>query len=66
MITQEELLEILIGLPKEYAFKLCKENNIPYRVVMEDSNYSFITHDLRFDRLNLKISNGIIIDCYLG
>jgi hypothetical protein len=63
---EKELLEILIGIPKEDAFKLCKENNVIYRVTKEDSTNYIVTMDLRSDRISLEINNGIISNCYLG
>lgn len=61
-----ELLEALIGLSKEEGINLCSDNNYKLRIVREDSKNYIITMDLRFDRINLEIDNGIITKCNIG
>lgn len=61
-----ELLESLIGLTKEEGTKLCLDNDYKVRITREDSNNYVITSDLRFDRINLKLDNGIITKCDIG
>jgi len=61
-----ELLESLIGMTKELGLQLCKENNYKVRITREDSNYSIITMDLCFDRINLEIDNKLITKCDIG
>ena len=61
-----ELIRNLNGLTKEEGVKLCKDNGYDVRVVKEDSkNYAF-TMDLRFNRVNLYIENGMIIKSDIG
>jgi hypothetical protein len=61
-----KLLESLIGLTKEEGRKLCLDNDYKIRVTREDSNNYVITMDLRFDRINLELDNGIITKCDIG
>lgn len=61
-----ELLESLIGLTKEEGTKLCLDNDYKVRITREDSNNYVITMDLRFDRINLELDNGIITKCDIG
>jgi hypothetical protein len=66
MKESKELLESLIGMTEDNGLKLCKENDYDFRVVREDSNNYAITMDLRFNRINLEIDNGIITKCDIG
>ena len=61
-----ELLESLIGLTKEEGTKLCLDNDYKVRITREDSSNYVITMDLRFDRINLELDNGIITKCDIG
>ena len=61
-----ELLESLIGLTKEEGTKVCLDNDYKVRITREDSNNSVITMDLRFDRINFELDNGIITKCDIG
>lgn len=61
-----EFLESLIGLTKEEGTKLCLDNDYKVRITREDSNNYAITLDLRFDRINLELDNGIITKCDIG
>ena len=61
-----ELLESLMGLTKEEGTKLCLGNDYKVRITREDSNNYVITMDLRFDRINLELDNGIITKCDIG
>jgi hypothetical protein len=66
MKESKELLESLIGMTEDNGLKLCKENDYDFRVVRQDSNNYAITMDLRFNRINLEIDNGIITKCDIG
>ena len=62
----KKLLESLVGLDKASASKLCSKEGYDIRVIREDSsNYAF-TMDLRFDRVNLYINDGVITKCDIG
>lgn len=61
-----ELLESLIVMDKESGSELCKKKDYKVRIKREDSNNYIITMDLRFDRINLEIDNGIITKCDIG
>jgi len=37
-----------------------------FRIVRDGSNFPIVTEDLRFDRLNIEIDNGIITKAYIG
>ena len=65
-MTQNELLETLIGMPETDAYKLCKENGYDSRTTIEDGKPYIITCDLRFDRVNFEIENSIVIKANLG
>ena len=66
MINRDDILKILIGMNKEDAFKLCRDNEFTIRVTREDSNIYYGTMDLNFDRINLQIDNGFITECNFG
>ena len=65
-MTQNELLETLIGMLEDDAYKLCKENGYDSRTTIEDGKPYIITCDLRFDRVNFEIENGLVIKANLG
>ena len=62
----EDLLKFLIGMNKEDGSNLCKENGYIFRVVREDSHNYIVTMDLRFDRVNLQLDNGVITKYNIG
>jgi hypothetical protein len=66
MINRDEILKSLIGMNKEDAFKLCRDNEFVIRVNREDSDIYCGTMDLNFDRINLQIDNGVITECNFG
>jgi len=62
----KEFLEQLIGLPEPEARLLCKENEFLLRVSSQDGKHFIVTMDLRFDRINVHIDNGIITKADIG
>lgn len=62
----EGLLESLIGMDQENAFNTCEEHGYAVRITRKDRNNYIITHDLRFDRINLEFDNDIVSKCGLG
>lgn len=49
-----------IGLSEDEAVDKAQNRNAPYRVVRRDAESLPITHDLRPNRLNFEIDNGIV------
>jgi hypothetical protein len=64
--SKKELLDSLIGMDVESGSKLCKENGYVVRITREDSLNYMVTMDLRFDRINLEIDNGLITNFGIG
>ena len=60
------ILESLIGKPLDEATQLAGFNGFAIRVTREDSTNYIITMDLRFDRINLQIDNGVVTSCSIG
>ena len=60
------ILESLIGKPLNEATQLAGFNGFAIRVTREDSTNYIITMDLRFDRINLQIDNGVVTSCNIG
>lgn len=58
--------KLLIGLSEEDAIKMCSDSEYQYRIVRRDSENFIITMDLRFDRINLEIDDGVVTKCDLG
>lgn len=50
----------LMGNTAEEARKICNENNLEFRITLEDGKSYVITDDLRVDRINAHIENGIV------
>ena len=66
MINIEELEDKLIGLPEQEGIDYINKNNITYRVIRRDEIYYMCTQDFRVDRINLHISNNIIVRVTIG
>jgi len=64
--NKKELLESLIGMVVESGSKLCKENGYVVRIIREDSINYMGSMDLRFDRINFVIDNGLITNYGIG
>ena len=60
------ILESLIGKSLNEATQIAGFNGFSIRVTREDSTNYIITMDLRFDRINLQIDNGIVTTCNVG
>ena len=54
----------LVGLDKEEAFQIAKDNDRRYRTKTEDGKGFPITYDLACGRLNFVIDNGKITSVY--
>jgi hypothetical protein len=59
-------LEQLVGKTEAEAGRLIKENDMKVRVTMKDGDYFIITQDLRFDRVNLHIKEGLVVSAKIG
>lgn len=66
MIKIEELEDKLIGLSEQEGIDYINKNNITYRVLRRDEIYYICTLDFRVDRVNLYISNNIIVRITIG
>ena len=53
-------------LSKYEANQLAGFNGFAIRVTREDSTNYMVTMDLRFDRINLQIDNGVVTSCNIG
>ena len=60
------LLQGLVGMDLTQATHLCQVSGFDSRVTREDSTHFMLTHDLRFDRVNLEVDNGIVTKADLG
>lgn len=60
------ILESLIGKSLNEATQLAGFNGFAIRVTREDSTNYMVTMDLRFDRINLQIDNGVVTSCNIG
>lgn len=55
-----------IGLTKETASKLAKNNNVKSRITEEDGVGRMVTMDYRTDRVNFSVKNNIVIAARIG
>lgn len=60
------LISVLPGKTKKEAIDLCKQGGYLPRITKEDENHFVVTHDFRFDRINLEIEKGIVTKANLG
>lgn len=58
--------EELIGLSKDEAIAKLKKAKLPYRMRREDGNSFIGTADLRPERFNLYVENGIVTEVKMG
>lgn len=56
----------LIGKPHEEAMQICKDNNIVFRTRKVDGESRIGTADLKPERFNFYIENGVVVDVKLG
>jgi hypothetical protein len=57
------LLQSLIGKSLEQAKELAVFNGFTIRVTREDNNNFPLTMDIRFDRIDVQIDNGLVTKC---
>lgn len=62
----EMTLGSLIGKSLKQAEELAGFNGFSIRVTREDSTNYMITMDLRFDRINLELDEGVVTKCSIG
>ena len=60
------ILESLIGKSLNEANQLAGFNGFAIRVTREDSTNYMVTMDLRFDRINLELDEGVVTKCSIG
>jgi hypothetical protein len=60
------LIESIIGKTLNEARELASFNGYSTRVTREDSTDYWVTMDLRFDRINLQLDNGVVTKCNIG
>lgn len=56
-------LQSLIGKSLEQAKELAGFNGFTIRVTREDNNNFPLTMDMRFDRIDVQIDNGVVTKC---
>jgi hypothetical protein len=60
-------ISVLIGQTEEEAKKIIDESfDLTWRMVSRDGQYFAVTRDLRTDRVNLEVENGIVTGARLG
>ncbi len=64
--TINRLMVKFIGMEKDEAFNICKNENIRYRTTKQDGRSFIITCDYNTSRFNFEIENNIITKCDLG
>ena len=56
----------VVGLTEQDARKHCVDNDFVFRCIERDGSKPIIHRDLRPDRINAAINNGIVIRAYIG
>jgi hypothetical protein len=59
-LEQKSLKDALIGMNISDAGTYCKENDIPCRTVRTDGRGHIITMDMRLNRVNFEVNNGVV------
>jgi hypothetical protein len=58
--------EEIIGLDVHTAVDMLEEAGLTYRIEHEDGQSYMLTMDVRMDRINLSIKNGMVIGSRRG
>lgn len=66
MTIYENLATKLVGATKEEAVQTLEGMGVMWRIIRENDEYFMLTHDLRNDRVNLTIDDGIVVDAVVG
>lgn len=66
MTIFENLATKLVNSTKEEAIETLTVMNVSWRLVREDEEYFMLSHDLRDDRINLTIDDGIVTSATVG
>jgi hypothetical protein len=63
---EDKFLDSLINLTEEEATNKVNESDYYVRITQRDGKDYMITCDLRFDRINFHINNGLITEATIG
>jgi hypothetical protein len=64
--SQLELITHVMGKPEIEASSWIRQSGYSVCVYFRDGVAYFKTHDLDFNRVNLKIKDGIVLDAHTG
>ena len=56
----------VVGMTEQEARKHCVDNDLVFRCIQRDGGKLVVTRDLRADRINVAIENGIVTRAYIG
>lgn len=56
----------VFGLEQAVATKKCLDDGLTVRIIEIDGEKMVCTRDLRFDRMNLAIEDGLVFRAYIG
>lgn len=62
----EEIFDGIIGATEGLAWQKCESNGFRCRVVSRDGVFAVVTQDLRADRMNLHVEDGMVVEAYIG
>jgi hypothetical protein len=66
-MSPEEVSKEVVGLTKEEAIKTIRFcYGYSSRIVSDDNGQYMVTMDLRFNRINLYIENGLVVKTDVG
>jgi hypothetical protein len=65
-VMDEDFLSSLIGKSKIEAQNMCDDNGYRMRIIIEDEKTFPMTMEFMFDRANVKIIDGIIVNAKIG
>lgn len=57
---------VFIGLLEEDAYKLIRNHRLSFRICAKNDKTFAITQDYVSNRVNLYITNGVVVDCKYG
>ena len=65
-IFDNKICDLIVGKTYSYVKEVCEKDNITLRLLREDDKNHIMTMDIRLDRINVEVDNGIVTKCDVG
>jgi hypothetical protein len=62
----QSLIDSIKGKPLVDVQQILNDAPCSFRIVTQDDVHYMVTDDIRLDRLNLELKEGIVVSAYIG